>query len=356
MSFAENLRDRVADQTPDSVTPFEEVVARARRRRRRQVSAVVAATGAVAAIAIVVPALTGGGAPHQVTGSGQTSEPTTSTTPTTDSTPGTPTSVPTSTDGPTGEMPNLVLQLEDREVALRAWTACWGNGCVDGFPPPDLAQVGSPDQVIAWSPEADMRWSVTFVETGVKDKCARSISYSAKPYDGHHVLLEPAGPAGSYRVDVFGRAPSGGDVVYSFGWTTPTAGRAPKPAAGIAAVLADHDGKLDSYGVELSISDLATQPASAEATITVTSSTGESVQFVPRGPGACTDAGNLFFTLRDGSAATRIGPGPFTYSVDLVLDGTHYTGTGRYPDDVQKGNEPSVRLTWDPPLPSYTVK
>jgi len=353
MNFSEELRARVADQTPESIAPFEDVLTRARRRRRRQASTVLGATAAVVAVAVAVPALTGGGAPSHVPGSGETSA--TSPTPTTADSPGTPASAPTSTHGPTGEVPNLVLQLEDREVPLTAWSLCWGNGCADGFPPPDLEQVGSPDQVIAWSPEADMRWSVTFVETGVKDKCARSISYSAKPYDGHHVLLEPAGPAGSYRVDVFGRAPSGGDVVYSFGWTTPVAGRSPKPASGVAAVLAEHDGELDSYGVEVSISNLATHPTSAEVTITVTSSTGESIQFVPRGPGACTDAGNLFFTLRDGSAATHIGPGPFTYSVDLVLDGTHYTGTGRYPDDLQKGNEPSVKLTWDPPLPSYTV-
>ncbi|QLQ09374.1 MAG: hypothetical protein HZY75_01985 [Nocardioidaceae bacterium] len=289
-------------------------------------------------------------------------------TPTEIASPGTPTTAPHFGKGATGKVPNLILQLADREVALRAWTACWGNGCYDGSPDliGGLEDVGSPNQVIAWSPVADMEWEVTFrelpprSETGSSVKrrvleCARSISYSAKPYDGHHVTLEPAGLAGRYEVSVFGRAPSGGDVVYSFDWTTPANGVAPAPAGGVAAVLANHDGALDSYGVEVSISNLGSHPKKASATITVTSSTGESATFEPRGTNECYDKGWLFFRLRDGSAATLIGPGPFTYTVDLVLDGKHYTGTGRYPDDIQKDNEPNVTLNWDPPLPSYTI-
>lgn len=374
MNFSDDLRDHISAHTPPSLAPFEDVTARATRQRRRRTSLLLGGAAAVAAIAVglAVPIMTGGTptepgttGPHGPAASAAESS---SPTPTEIASPGTPTTAPHFGKGATGKVPNLILQLADREVALRAWTACWGNGCYDGSPDliGGLEDVGSPNQVIAWSPVADMEWEVTFrelpprSETGSSVKrrvleCARSISYSAKPYDGHHVTLEPAGLAGRYEVSVFGRAPSGGDVVYSFDWTTPANGVAPAPAGGVAAVLANHDGALDSYGVEVSISNLGSHPKKASATITVTSSTGESATFEPRGTNECYDKGWLFFRLRDGSAATLIGPGPFTYTVDLVLDGKHYTGTGRYPDDIQKDNEPNVTLNWDPPLPSYTI-
>lgn len=269
---------------------------------------------------------------------------------------GAPSGRPTTVDGPVGEIPVLVLRTGAAERTLQAWTACWGNGCFDGVPAPagELDDVGDVDRVVAWSPVADMRWWVTFNELPTGD-CVRTITHRATPYDGHNVAIEPSGPAGRYRVDVFGRGPEGGDVIYSFVWTTTEDGRDPPEASGYAGVLADHDGELDSYGVELSISDLATHPDRATATITVSDQGGDEVELRPHGPGKCHDEGSLFVRLEDGSAATDLGPGPFTYTVELVLDGTAFTGTGTDPDDVIRGSEPYVRLTWDPPLPSYRV-
>ena len=54
-----------------------------------------------------------------------------------------------------------------------------------------------------------------------------------------------------------------------------------------------------------------------------------------------------------GLAATRIGAGPFTYSVDLTLDGTTYRGAGTWPTDETPDAAPAVPLTWTPELPSY---
>ena len=55
-------------------------------------------------------------------------------------------------------------------------------------------------------------------------------------------------------MDVFARG--NGDVITTFRWTTPVSGAMPAEAGGSAAVLADHDGELDSYGVELSVTNL----------------------------------------------------------------------------------------------------
>jgi hypothetical protein len=56
--------------------------------------------------------------------------------------------------------------------------------------------------------------------------------------------LVPAGPAGRYRIDVFGRAPGGGDLIAAFAVTTTRAGSTPAPQAGLSAFY-DHDGSLD---------------------------------------------------------------------------------------------------------------
>jgi hypothetical protein len=52
-------------------------------------------------------------------------------------------------------------------------------------------------------------------------------------------------------------------------------------------------------------------------------------------------------------AATRFGAGPFTYTVEVTLDGRQYVGTAKWPTDEEPDIAPRVPLTWDPPLPSY---
>ena len=88
--------------------------------------------------------------------------------------------------------------------------------------------------------------------------------------DGSFVLL-PIGHADTYDVTLFGRG--NGDLFVTFRWTTPIDGPLPQPEARLA-VLAGHDGKTDSYGVELEVSNLARNPEEAVATITVRAETG----------------------------------------------------------------------------------
>jgi hypothetical protein len=82
------------------------------------------------------------------------------------------------------------------------------------------------------------------------------------------------GPAGDQIVTLSGGGP-GGDVFVTFRWRTTLEGVLPVPDASVT-VLADHDGELDSYGVELVVNDLSHTPPDAAATITVTSASGVS--------------------------------------------------------------------------------
>lgn len=237
------------------------------------------------------------------------------------------------------------------------WSACLGNGCWDGAPglAGDLPEAGSPKALYFAFDYAgwDFR-DVTF--NPVEDACRqRVITVEATQVSDQVFRIDPAGEPGRWRVDVFGRGPEG-DAVTSIIWDTRTGGTKGEPASGISAVLAGHDGTLDSYGVELSLSGLDRSYPDATATITITSATGRSVTLEPRlASSRCGRAGNLFFTAPDdeGRRATELGDGPFTYSASVRLGDTTYVGTGTYPQDLIRGNEPSIRLTWDPPLPSY---
>ena len=165
--------------------------------------------------------------------------------------------------------------------------------------------------------------------------------------------MRPIGPAGDWDVDLFGRGD--GDAITTFQWHTPVDGRLPEAASGTVGVLAEHDGGLDSYGVGLSITDLAEQPGEATAAITVTSADGRTATIEPRRVPHCYSEGDVYFkaSRSKGLPATRIGRGPFIYTVEVTLDGRTYVGTGEWPTDTDAEIVPHVPLSWEPALPAY---
>ena len=252
-----------------------------------------------------------------------------------------------------GDVTPVVLQLDSGPVELAPWTYCLGNGCADGAPPDRLHDAGDPAEVPFTFARSGWEFTATFRERG--RECARMITVPVEQTAGRAFLVRPAGLSGDWDVDVSGRG-EGGDVITTFRWHTPVDGRMPEPASGSAAVLADHDGELDSYGVELYLTNLAEQPRDATAAITVTSADGGNVVIAPRRSGGCYSAGDVGWRAprSKGLAATELGDGPFTYSVDVDLDGRRYVGHGTWPDGEAEGFAPHVHLTWEPPLPSYT--
>ncbi|MBA2724773.1 MAG: hypothetical protein H0U53_02185, partial [Actinobacteria bacterium] len=145
-----------------------------------------------------------------------------------------------------------------------------------------------------------------------------------------------------------------GDLFVTFRWTTPSDGPLPEPEAR-AAILADHDGRVDSYGIELQLTNLAETPKEASATITVEAEDGDSITFdAERAGGDCWPEGTVYWDGPDdkGLEAAKLGDGPFRYVVELTLDGREYVGTATWPEDVIKGNEPSAALEFTPDLPA----
>ena len=140
-----------------------------------------------------------------------------------------------------------------------------------------------------------------------------------------------------------------------FRWETPVAGEMPDPTAR-AAVLADHDGELDSYGVELEVANLEATPEQADATIEVSDETGRTVTLEPRRQRGCLPEGTVFWRLGDRAAqeATTLSGGTFRYRVTVTLDGTEHVATATWPDEEIPDYGPSVELEFSPPLPAMT--
>ncbi|MGH2698264.1 MAG: hypothetical protein ACRDJL_03565 [Actinomycetota bacterium] len=246
--------------------------------------------------------------------------------------------------------PPVTVRFFDQSIDLHAWTYCYGNGCVDGVPPRNPSDVGDPEAVVVEFPLSGWSFKASF--TPVDEKCGRIQTVSLEPTDEGEFVLRPAGRADTYDVTLFGGG--NGDLFTTFRWSTPDDGPLPKPGARLA-VLAGHDGAVDSYGVELEVRNLARTPRSASAWITVRAEDGDALTFkAKQSHRGCFPGGTLCWDGPDdkGLAAAELGDGPFSYDVELSLEGKRYVASATWPDEEIKGNEPSVRLDFSPSLPA----
>ena len=244
--------------------------------------------------------------------------------------------------------PPFRVRYGDTELHLNPVTYCYRSGCVDGQDP-NPPDVGSPEELFVFVP-VFTELSVGQIEGG--DYCAgRNVTPEVTPLGDGWWAVRPRGPAGKYLISLFARG-VGGDMAADLWWTTPH-DRPLAPSARLG-LIADHDGRPDSYGLELVVTDLPASPTQYRASITVTASNGRSMTFeaVPATE-SCVGEGAIFFDEPDAEAkqAAQLGDFPFTMTVELTLDGVTHVATATYPDDEIPGQEPSVALEFDPPLP-----
>lgn len=246
--------------------------------------------------------------------------------------------------------PAVTVRYGESSVRLRPWTYCYGNGCSDGAPPPHPPDVGSPDEVVVEYPLEDWTFDAQFTPAG--EECGRVQHVSLEQTGNGSFRLTPAGYAGRYDVTLIGRG--NGDLFTTFTWTTPTDGPLPEPKARLAVITGDGD-NVDSYGIEMELSNLARAPRTVAATITVTSREGETLTFEPnQSDSSCHPEGTVYWNGPDakGTEAVALGGPPFTYEVEVTLDGDRYKATASWPGDEIRGNEPSVSLDFAPDLPA----
>jgi hypothetical protein len=264
-----------------------------------------------------------------------------------------PSSSDETTDPPLpGSPPPVTVRFFDQAVELVPYSYCYRTGCVDGGPG-HLPDVGAPEQVLVEFPLESWSFTAYFAPSG--DDCGRVQSTSLSPNGDGTFTLEPVGFAGAYDVALFGRGEAGFSLSVAFRWTTPTDGPLPEPRAYLA-LLSNND-PVTSYGLELHVSNLANTPSSERAIITVRASNGRRITFeATPADRDCLPEGTVYWDGPDGKglAAARLGEPPFTYEVELILDGAHFVATATWPDDEIKGEEPAVRLDFFPALPALS--
>ena len=260
-----------------------------------------------------------------------------------------------------GGPPPVTVRGSGEAVDLASWTSCWsgltGGGCSDGMPPADPPDVGAAEQVEVSLPEPGWTFTATFRPVG--EPCARwqqiDLANGPASSSASGGVIAPAGPAGTYDVDVSGSG-AGGSVTTTFRWTTPVDGPAPVPDATVA-VLEERDGQVEGCGVSLTVTDLAVSPRRASARVVVTSSEGASLALDPDPEvGSCSSEGSVWFSgsYEEGERAAALGSAPFTYDVTLVLDGVEHRARALWPDGEvpDPDGAPSVPLRFTPPLPA----
>lgn len=250
------------------------------------------------------------------------------------------------------EPPAVTLRSDAASLDLQAHTYCYGNVCADGLPQETPPSVGEASEVFVDFPEPGWSFEATFERVG--ERCARRQTVELEPAGDGSWVLPSHGPAGTYDVTLFGRG--NGDLFTVFRWSTPTDGPLTTPEARLALVAGDV-GRPDSYGVELMLENLARTPDAATATITTTAADGETSTFTAsRADRGCWPEGTVYWDGpdREGAEAADLGPAPFTYRVEVVLDGRRHVATAQWPEDEIKGNEPSVALVFDSALPAQS--
>jgi hypothetical protein len=252
-----------------------------------------------------------------------------------------------------GSPPPVTVRFFDQAVELVPYSYCYRTGCVNGGPS-HLPDVGTPEQVSVEFPLESWSFTAYFAASG--DDCGRVQSTPLSPNGDGTFTLEPVGFAGAYDVALFGRGEAGFSLSVAFRWTTPTDGPLPQPRAYLA--LLSNDDPVTSYGVELYVSNLANTPSSERAVITVRASNGRRITFeASPADRDCLPEGTVYWDGPDakGLAAAGLGEPPFTYEVELILDGVRYVATATWPDDEIQGEEPAVRLDFFPALPALSA-
>jgi hypothetical protein len=349
----DELRRRLRGEMEDEHAPVdghERVVDRIRRRRRaRRLGAAGLGLGITALLLAGVATI---GRPETVVLAPSTVSPSATAQGTPSAEPPSPHSSPFSDPRLPEAPPPVTVHFFDRSVELQPYTYCYREGCVDGGPRAPVPDVGTPPLVTVEYPLEGWTFTAFFTKSG--DDCGRVQSIPLAPNGDGTFTLEPIGFADRYNVALFGEDQRGGSLSVGFRWTTPTDGPMPEPRAYLA--LLSNDDPVTSYGVGLHVTNLASTPSSARARITVRASSGREITFwaEPADHPFCLPEGTVSWDGPDGKglAAAALGDPPFTYEVELFLDGNRYVATATWPAGEVKGEEPGVLLDFVPALPA----
>ena len=173
--------------------------------------------------------------------------------------------------------PDLIVTAGDDGLVLSPFSYCWSSGgqgvCADGAAPdplPSLTVDNGEDLTV----EFPLDWQLQATLLLGSDYCEGSLTLDI---DAGSSSVEALGPAGTYRVDVFGRGEQG-DGAWAFEVTT-TEDR-PSPPLYIQVLWYPSGRDLDAEApFSAYLGNLTSKPNDVSAVATVTSSNGSSQDF-----------------------------------------------------------------------------
>lgn len=253
----------------------------------------------------------------------------------------------------------LVVRTAERDIDLPADTSCWTgtDKCRRGLLMPDdpVPNVGSGEAIEFWFARPDWKFSATF--RGAAEDCPRATTIDATRTDDQWFRLTPADKKGRYEVDLYGEGPEG-SVSARFVWTTTSNGPV-DPPEGAVALFPDSLGE-GSFGLEVTLDDLAFQPAVSELSpsvdVTVRDARAQERSLAaPLIPASLTcgsrgNRGSFFYQMEWKDDFSVLGRRPFDLEVGLMIRGTTYIGRATWRGaDGQSAYTP---LTFTPALPA----
>ncbi|GGC52690.1 hypothetical protein IEU95_10480 [Hoyosella rhizosphaerae] len=244
--------------------------------------------------------------------------------------------------------PPITIVAGDETHEIAPWSYCWADTCVDGTPPDDSLDLGSPDDVVVEFPADDASFVALLREAG-SGECGRSYEAPLTANDDGTFTLSPIGKAGEYEVLLAVRAPEG-DAAVSFLWTTPTDGEIAAPEARLA--IASMFVPLSESRPDLSVTNLRTIPDHAAVSIDIESADGSTQTVSSEVEDAGCPAGTLRFFTSEVPAPLDDAESPFTYRVTMQLDDVVHEATATWPTSPEEAAQPYVTLEFNPPLPA----
>jgi hypothetical protein len=242
--------------------------------------------------------------------------------------------------------PDLRVTGGATDLVIAPHSYCWtvdGQGvCADGAPQEPLPTVTLEDtSQLNLGFGLDWQLAVTLLAGG--EWCNGAMVIDADPQGSP---LESLGPAGTYRVEVFGRG-DGGDAAWAFELVTRTDRPFPSPFVQVLWFPSDRELEADAAFYAL-VGNIPVPPAEIAATATVTASNGESVELqlsVGDNRGCWSSSIGFEGAPQFTAQVLELGPPPYAAVVTVAIDGSTITGTPvRWPDDFPANSNESSRV------------
>lgn len=247
---------------------------------------------------------------------------------------------------PSGRPPDLVVVSGSEVLQLAPYGYCWSSGpeenrqvtCADGVPPEPLPIIALADTGV--STEFPLPWSLEAQLLPGGEYCNGGLRVVVDSDGG---LGNDLGPAGTYRVEVFGRGEEG-DAAWAFELVSTQDRQLPLAYAQVLWYPSDRDLESDAM-LNVLIGNVAGPPTNSDASVLVTASNGASQQFDL----SATDIGSCWESVVGFDAdpaftadTLQLGSAPYELTVTAVIDGSTITSDPvHWPDDFPANSNES---------------